>query len=54
MSKIHPTAIIESGAVLGDDVEVGAYAYIGGSVKIGKGTIIAHHATVTAEETQGL
>ena len=53
MSKIHPTAIIESGAVLGDDVEVGAYAYIGGSVKIGKGTIIAHHATVDGNTVIG-
>lgn len=53
MSKIHPTAIIESGAVLGDDVEVGAYAYIGRSVKIGKGTIIAHHATVDGNTVIG-
>lgn len=53
MSKIHPTAIIENGAVLGDDVEVGAYAYIGGSVKIGKGTIIAHHATVDGNTVIG-
>ena len=53
MPKIHPTAIIEKGAVLDDDVEVGAYAYIGGSVKIGKGTIIAHHATVDGNTVVG-
>ena len=46
MAKIHPTAIIEDGARLADDVEVGAYAYVGGEVEIGAGTIIEHHATV--------
>lgn len=46
MSKIHPTAIIESGAKIADDVEIGAYAYIGSQVEIGEGTVIAHHATV--------
>ncbi len=46
MTKIHPTAIIEKGAELATDVEVGAYAYIGAEAKIDSGTIIAHHATV--------
>lgn len=46
MQKIHPTAIIEDGAKIGDCVEIGAYSYIGGSVEIGDGTIVSHHATV--------
>ncbi len=46
MSKIHPTAIIEKGAQLDENVEVGAYAYIGSQVCIGSGTVVAHHATV--------
>ncbi len=46
MTNIHPTAIIEKGAQLDDNVQVGAYAYIGASVKIGAGSVIAHHATV--------
>ena len=46
MPKIHPTAIIEDGAKLADDVEIGAYAYIGSEVELGAGTIISHHATV--------
>ena len=53
MAKIHPTAIVEDGAVLADDVEIGAYAYIGKDVKIGAGTIVAHHATVEGLTTMG-
>ena len=45
-TNIHPTAIIEKGAQLDEGVEVGAYAYIGGKVKIGRNTRIFHHATV--------
>jgi len=53
MSKIHPTAIVEDGAVIGDGVEIGAYAYIGGNVRIGEGTVIAHHATVEGNTKMG-
>lgn len=45
-TNIHPTAIIMPGATLGDNVEVGPYAYVGADVTIGDGTTIAHHATV--------
>jgi len=37
---IHPTAVVESGAQLGEDVEVGAYSIIGKNVRIGKRTRI--------------
>ena len=52
-AKIHPTAIIESGAQLGDGVEVGAYAYIGPQVVIGSGTQLHHHASVEGNTTIG-
>jgi len=45
--KIHPSAIIENGAILHDSVEVGPYAVIGANVEIGEGSIIAHHASIT-------
>lgn len=45
-TKIHPTAIVESGAKLADGVEIGAYCYIGGEVEIGENCVIEHHATV--------
>ncbi len=50
---IHPSAIIEQGAEIGDEVCIGAYAFIGGKVHIGKGTVVAHHATVDGATTMG-
>lgn len=44
--SIHPTAIIESGAQLGADVEIGAYCYVGAGVTLGAGTRLHHHAAV--------
>jgi UDP-N-acetylglucosamine acyltransferase len=38
MARIHPTALIDAKAELGNDVEVGAYAVIGPHVRIGEGT----------------
>lgn len=43
---IHPTAIIESGAVIADDVTVGAYSVIGKNVKIDSGTTVASHVVI--------
>jgi UDP-N-acetylglucosamine acyltransferase len=52
-AKIHPTAIIEDGAQLSDDVEIGAYAYIGAQVRLGAGCVILHHASVEGNTTMG-
>ncbi len=46
MTTIHPTAIIEDGATLGADVEIGPYAVIGGRVTIGDGSVIRSHAVI--------
>lgn len=43
---IHPTAIVEPGAQLGVDVEVGPFAYIGAEVQLGDRTCVRHHASV--------
>lgn len=51
--KIHPTAIVEAGAQLGADVEIGAYAYVGGAVTLGPGTKLHHHASVEGRTTIG-
>jgi UDP-N-acetylglucosamine acyltransferase len=50
---IHSTAIINPGAELGENVEVGPYAVIGANVRIGKGTIIGAHAVIDGWTTIG-
>jgi UDP-N-acetylglucosamine acyltransferase len=51
--KVHPTAIIEKGAELGAEVEVGAYSIIGHNVKIGDRTYIAPHVVIEGHTTLG-
>ena len=52
-ATIHPTAIIESGAELGPDVEIGAYAFVGRAVVLGAGTRLYHHASVEGNTVLG-
>ncbi|MBI5770363.1 MAG: acyl-ACP--UDP-N-acetylglucosamine O-acyltransferase [Verrucomicrobia bacterium] len=52
-STIHPTAVIESGAQLGADVEIGAYAFVGAKVTLGAGTRLHHHASVEGNTVVG-
>ncbi len=52
-SLIHPTAIIEPGASLGQDVEIGAYAFVGAEVILGDGTRLHHHASVEGNTILG-
>lgn len=51
--SIHPTAIIEPGAKVGRDVEIGPYCLVGGSVVLGDGCKLHHHATVEGCTTLG-
>ena len=50
---IHPTAIVEDGAKLGADVEIGPYAHVGGNVVIGDGTVVKQGAIVDGHTTVG-
>jgi UDP-N-acetylglucosamine acyltransferase len=43
---IHPTAIVDSKAVIGENVQIGPYAVIEADVSIGSGTIIGPHAVI--------
>ncbi|MEO8634800.1 MAG: acyl-ACP--UDP-N-acetylglucosamine O-acyltransferase [Gemmatimonadales bacterium] len=43
---IHPTAVIDSAADLGEDVEVGPYAVIGPGVEVGNGTRVGPHVVL--------
>jgi UDP-N-acetylglucosamine acyltransferase len=50
---IHRTAIIEDGARLGNDVNVGAYSLIGPEVEIGDGCWIGPHVVITGRTCIG-
>ena len=51
--NIHPTAIIDKSAEIGEDIEIGAYCIIEGNVKIGKGTILKNNAQIRNYTTLG-
>jgi UDP-N-acetylglucosamine acyltransferase len=53
MSLIHSSAIIEKGAILGTNVSIGPFAYIGPKVKIGDNTTVASHAVIEGDTTIG-
>ncbi len=53
MSLIHASAVIEDGAILGANVSVGPFAYIGPKVKIGDNTTVASHAVIEGDTTIG-
>lgn len=52
-SRIHPTAVIEDGAEIAPDAEVGAFCWIGGGVRVGAGSVVHHHASLEGDLTLG-
>ena len=52
-NKIHNTAIIEDGAIIGNNVEIGAFCVIGKNVKIGDGCILKPHIVIEGYTTIG-
>jgi UDP-N-acetylglucosamine acyltransferase len=53
MTKIHPSAIVEDGALLGADVEIGPFAIVGSRVRLGDGVRIASHVVLSANTELG-
>ena len=53
MATIHPAAIVDAGAKLADDVEIGPYTVIGEHVEIGAGTTVGSHAVITGHTRIG-
>ena len=51
--KIHPTALVDSKAELGEGVEVHAFTIIGPQVKIGAGTVVGSHCVITGRTEIG-
>jgi UDP-N-acetylglucosamine acyltransferase len=53
VSRIHPTALIDSAAELDGSVTVGPYAVIGSGVRIGAGTTVGAHTVIEGPTTIG-
>ncbi len=51
--NIHPTAIVDARAQLGEDVVIGPYASIGAHVKLGARTVVQQGAIVDGHTTIG-
>ena len=53
MAKIHPSSVVEDGAILGDGVEIGPLCYVGPHVRIGDGTRLIGHCNIDGHTTLG-
>src|SRR5215469_16463601 len=47
MARVHPTAIVEDGAKLDSDVEIGPFSIIGNGVSLAGGVRVDSHAVIT-------
>lgn len=52
-TKIHPSAIVDASANLGDGVEIGPYCVVGADVSLGEGTRLLSHVVVSGFTTIG-
>jgi UDP-N-acetylglucosamine acyltransferase len=53
MKNIHNTAIVEDGAIIGEDVTIGPFCIVGSEVSIGDGTELKSHCVVDGKTTIG-
>jgi UDP-N-acetylglucosamine acyltransferase len=53
MVKIHATALVEPGAKLGANVEVGPFCVVGPHVELGDGVSVQSHASITGRTSVG-
>jgi UDP-N-acetylglucosamine acyltransferase len=52
-ADVHPSAVVEPGARLGDGVRVGPFCYVQSAAEIGAGTELVSHVAVLAHATIG-
>lgn len=53
MTRIHPTAVVDPAAELGDGVVIGPCAVVDGPVRLGPGTVLHAHAIVMGNTEMG-
>ncbi len=51
--SIHPSAVVEEGAALGEDVQVGPFCHVGGEVRLGDGCVLHAHVVVAGRTDIG-
>ena len=52
-TRIHPTAIVDSSAKIGEGVQIGPYSVVGADVEIGDGCEIASHVVLSGPTKLG-
>ncbi|MDA1098705.1 MAG: acyl-ACP--UDP-N-acetylglucosamine O-acyltransferase [Proteobacteria bacterium] len=53
MARIHPTAFVESGAALGEGVQIGPYCIVSAEAKLGDGVVLDSHVVIAGRTTIG-
>jgi UDP-N-acetylglucosamine acyltransferase len=53
VAGIHPTAVIEAGATLGEDVSIGPFCVVGEDVVLGDGVSLVSHVAVAGRTSIG-
>ena len=51
--SVHPSAVVEPGAVLGAGVEVGPFCHVGAQVRLDEGVVLKSHVVVTGDTRIG-
>ncbi len=51
--RVHPTSVVEDGAVLGAGVEIGPFCHVGPRVSLGDGVRLVSHVSITGITTIG-
>lgn len=52
-AQIHPSAVVEDGAIIGANVTVGPFTYITSGVSIGQGTEVMSHVVIKGNTVIG-
>lgn len=52
-AKVHPAAIIEEGAILGHNVEIGPFCHVGPKVRLGDNVRLKSHVVIDGKTTIG-
>ncbi|KRS14233.1 acyl-ACP--UDP-N- acetylglucosamine O-acyltransferase [Roseovarius atlanticus] len=52
-TRIHPSAVVEDGAKIGAEVEIGPFCHVGPEVRLGDGVVLKSHVVVTGDTEVG-